>query len=99
MKIFQRIQLLSLADSVNGISIKNVTSFVPKYKPPNDQDILKLHEFLSSHEKIVVITGAGISTESGIPDYRSAGVGLYARSNSRPMKIQDFMKSEDSRKR
>jgi NAD-dependent deacetylase sirtuin 4 len=45
------------------------------------------------------ILGAGISTESGIPDYRSEGVGLYSRTNHRPMKIQEFLKSADARKR
>jgi NAD-dependent deacetylase len=30
-------------------------------------------EFLQHSQKIVVLTGAGISTESGIPDFRSAG--------------------------
>ncbi len=29
-----------------------------------------------------------MSTESGIPDYRSAGVGLYARSNRRPIQVK-----------
>jgi len=36
-------------------------------------------------------TGAGISTESGIPDYRSADVGLYARSKNRPVIYQQFI--------
>lgn len=47
----------------------------------------------------ISMLGAGISTESGIPDYRSEGVGLYARTNHQPMKIQDFMASNESRKR
>ena len=32
-----------------------------------------LSELLNVSSQIVVFTGAGISTESGIPDYRSKG--------------------------
>lgn len=42
---------------------------------------------------------AGISTESGIPDYRSEGVGLYARKNHKPIQHQEFVKSAEARKR
>jgi NAD-dependent deacetylase sirtuin 4 len=44
-----------------------------------------------------VLTGAGISTESGVPDYRSPG-GAYS-SGFRPMTHQDFMSSDASRQR
>lgn len=42
-------------------------------------------------------SGAGISTESGIPDYRSAGVGLYARSKNRPVIYQQFINNPEVR--
>lgn len=35
----------------------------------------------------------------GIPDYRSEGVGLYARSTSRPVQYNEFLRSPDIRKR
>lgn len=41
--------------------------------------------------------GAGISTESGIPDYRSADVGLYARSKNRPVIYQQFINDPEIR--
>lgn len=43
--------------------------------------------------------GAGISTESGIPDYRSANVGLYAKSNHRPIIYQQFINNPEVRVR
>lgn len=45
------------------------------------------------------MTGAGISTESGIPDYRSEGVGLYARSDRRPIQHAEFVRSATARQR
>ena len=39
-------------------------------------DIAKLREILQASDNIVFFGGAGVSTESGIPDFRSAG-GLY----------------------
>jgi NAD-dependent deacetylase len=38
---------------------------------------VQLREYLHSARRIVFLTGAGISTESGIPDFRSPG-GLYS---------------------
>lgn len=43
--------------------------------------IKKAAEFISSSRKIVVITGAGISTEAGIPDFRSPETGLWNKVN------------------
>lgn len=45
------------------------------------------------------VIGAGISTESGIPDYRSADVGLYARSKNRPVIFQQFINNSEIRVR
>ena len=40
------------------------------------EKIIKLKEIIENSKKIVIFTGAGLSTNSGIPDFRSAN-GLY----------------------
>ena len=39
-------------------------------------DLAKLKEIIEKSKKIVIFSGAGLSTNSGIPDFRSAD-GLY----------------------
>jgi NAD-dependent deacetylase len=43
-----------------------------------DMSVERLADLLREHQPCVVLTGAGISTESGIPDFRSAE-GIWAR--------------------
>ena len=54
-----------------------------------------LRAMIDAAERIVFFTGAGISTESGIPDYRSPGTGLWNK--IKPIEFQDFMASDDVR--
>jgi len=49
---------------------------------------------LANARTVVAFTGAGISTESGIPDFRSPG-GIWA--NSTPVQFHDFLNSEEAR--
>jgi NAD-dependent SIR2 family protein deacetylase len=55
-----------------------------------------LLDFVDRHARLFVLTGAGCSTESGIPDYRDAD-GEWKR--RRPIMLQDFMAHELSRQR
>ncbi len=55
----------------------------------------RLRELLRGSRRAVVFTGAGISTESGIPDYRSPG-GIWSR--FRPIDFDEFMTSEEARR-
>ena len=50
-------------------------TFVPNHSSPCAESVSRLIELLSNSRRLLVMTGAGISTESGIPDYRSEGVG------------------------
>lgn len=50
---------------------------------------------IDAASRIVVFTGAGISTESGIPDFRSPGTGLWNK--IKPIEFQEFLGSEDRR--
>ena len=52
-------------------------------------------DIIESAERVVVFTGAGVSTESGIPDFRSPG-GIWTK--YQPIMFQDFMASEEMRR-
>lgn len=58
---------------------------------------MELEEFarrVSKSEALVFFTGAGISTESGVPDFRSPG-GVWTK--FQPVLFQDFLASETAR--
>ena len=55
----------------------------------------ELKALLDAARRVVVFTGAGISTESGIPDFRSPG-GVWSK--MQPIQFQDFVRSEDARR-
>ncbi len=54
-----------------------------------------LRDLLAGARNAVIFTGAGISTESGIPDFRSPG-GLWSR--HQPVLFEDFLRSADARR-
>jgi NAD-dependent SIR2 family protein deacetylase len=55
-----------------------------------------LRDFIDRHERLFILTGAGCSTNSGIPDYRDAG-GNWKR--TQPVTFQAFMGEELTRQR
>lgn len=58
-------------------------------------DIDELKSLIAGARRIVAFTGAGISTESGIPDFRSPG-GIWTK--YRPIEFGDFLASEEMRR-
>jgi NAD+-dependent protein deacetylase sirtuin 4 len=85
--------------SNNGLRLGN--------RPPDPQTLLTplqlkecidiLEDWMSTKQSILAITGAGISTESGIPDYRG-NRGSY-HDGHKPMLHHQFMASAENRKR
>ena len=55
----------------------------------------ELRRMIAAAERIVAFTGAGISTESGIPDFRSPG-GIWTK--YRPIEFDDFLGSAEARR-
>jgi len=69
---------------MNGIELE--------FKISNVADLI-----VTSH-KIVVFTGAGVSTESGIPDFRSPG-GIWSKFDPEDFTIQKFISDPESRRK
>lgn len=58
----------------------------------------ELAEIIRFHAPVVAFTGAGISTESGIPDYRGRQ-GLWTTGASKPVMYDEFMNDPEARRR
>ncbi len=63
----------------------------------DSNQIRKAADMILNAGRIVVFTGAGISTESGIPDFRSPG-GIWSQYNQDDLTYQKFMSAERYRK-
>jgi len=61
------------------------------------EEIERLAQLIIESQKVIVFTGAGISTESGIPDFRSPG-GIWSRYDPEDFTIQKFLSSPAARK-
>ncbi len=57
---------------------------------------MSLRDFVDRHQRLFVLTGAGCSTNSGIPDYRDTD-GNWKR--TQPVTFQAFMGEELTRQR
>ena len=58
-----------------------------------DKKITLIADKIKQGGKNIVFTGAGISTESGIPDYRSQG-GIWDK--FRPVYFDEFMSAREA---
>jgi NAD-dependent deacetylase len=55
-------------------------------------------QWITTSKRIIFFSGAGLSTESGIPDFRSPG-GVWDRYNPEDFYFQNFLASENSREK
>jgi NAD-dependent protein deacetylase/lipoamidase len=62
--------------------------------PDLETAMARLQEMVRAASMVVPFTGAGISTECGIPDFRSPG-GLWTR--NRPIPFDEFLASQEAR--
>ncbi|NQY39193.1 MAG: NAD-dependent deacetylase [Henriciella sp.] len=58
-------------------------------------EVATLAKHIDAADRVVVFTGAGISTESGIPDFRSPG-GVWSK--IQPIYFQDFVADREARR-
>jgi NAD-dependent deacetylase len=60
-----------------------------------DAELSEFRRMVDAATRIVLFTGAGISTDSGIPDFRSPG-GIWTK--VKPIDFSDFMRSDTARR-
>ena len=62
------------------------------------QELDRVTDWIVQARRPVVFTGAGVSTESGIPDFRSPG-GIWDRFNPDEFTYQNFVATEEGRRK
>src|SRR5260370_13005 len=77
----------------NGLG--GVRGFCQSTGMKSDSDAAALARLIRDCKRAVVFTGAGISTESGIPDFRSPG-GIWTQMG--PIYFDEFLASEEARR-
>jgi len=63
-----------------------------------EEKMNNLAHWVKESQRIVVFTGAGVSTESGVPDFRSPG-GIWDRFDPQEMTFQKFLSNKESRRK
>lgn len=63
-----------------------------------DQAIGDIAKGIREARRVVVFTGAGVSTESGIPDFRSPG-GIWSKFDPEDFTIYKFLSNSETRKK
>lgn len=87
--------------SSSGLNLRPWNDTVPRAPEESSQNFAKhvkhVADFVKNKQHLVVLTGAGISTESSLPDYRSPN-GSYSKGH-KPVSYQEFAKSHYTRQR
>jgi len=85
-----------------GLSLATPRARPVRYEPMNgpgvEDGVARLAALFAAARRAVAFTGAGVSTESGIPDFRSPG-GVWARFDAREFTYQNFVGSREGRRR
>ena len=63
-----------------------------------EEKINKVAQMIAASKRLVLFTGAGISTESGIPDFRGPD-GLWTKVDPEDFTIDRFLRSSETRKK
>jgi NAD-dependent deacetylase len=63
-----------------------------------DEQLKQIAQWIINSEKVIVFSGAGLSTESGIPDFRSPG-GVWDKYDPEDFNFHNFIASEASREK
>ena len=79
------------------MAVRQLRSLAPAAPALAESELAALVAHVRGASRLACITGAGISTHSGIPDYRSPR-GSYSRGH-KPMTHQEFVKSAANRQR
>ena len=56
--------------------------------------LVELAEWIVNADSVAVLTGAGISTPSGIPDFRTPGTGMWANVDPMAVAHVDVLQNE-----
>lgn len=78
-------------------ALSGLPSMAPTAPEASPAQLQALAALVGGSNRLLAVTGAGISTHSGIPDYRSPN-GSYSRGH-KPITHQEFTKSEAKRRR
>jgi NAD-dependent SIR2 family protein deacetylase len=86
--------MTAFRNPVKGVSMPIGEEPLVSHEPEQAGELLA--DFIRRHPRLLILTGAGVSTESGIPDYRD-GEGSWKR--KQPVQHGDFMSSQQVRQR
>src|SRR4030066_1684528 len=62
------------------------------------EQLERIAQWINASKRVIVFSGAGLSTESGIPDFRSPG-GVWDRYNPEDLYFKNFLANEASREK
>ena len=63
-----------------------------------EEQLKQIAQWINTSKRIIIFSGAGLSTESGIPDFRSPG-GVWDKYDPEDFYFQNFIASEASREK